>query len=104
MPIAARVVAAANELRRVAKEFQEPRPDTLTIGASQTLARYTLPPVIERFKKAFPKVKLRVKHETLNQLLDLVSSGEADVSLSTAPNSATRTYCPSRATISGGCW
>ena len=56
LPIAAQVVAAAEELRRAAKGLQDVRPNTLTVAASRTLARYTLPPVIERFSKAFPKV------------------------------------------------
>ena len=85
LPIAAQVVAATDELRRAAKGLQELRPNTLTVAASRTLARYRLPPLIERFSKAFPKVKLRVKHGTLTQILHLVTSGEADFSLSTSP-------------------
>ena len=85
LPIIARAVAASDELKRTARQYQAPQPGTLTVAASQTFARYTLPTVVERFSRLHPKVQLRVRHGTLTQLLDLVMSGNADLAISTAP-------------------
>ena len=85
LPIIARAVAASDELKRAAKQYQAPEPGTLTVAASQTLARYTLPTVVQRFSRLHPKVQLRVRHGTLMQILDLVTSGNADLAISTAP-------------------
>ena len=85
LPIIARAVAASDELKRAAKQCQAPQPGTLTVAASQTLARYTLPTVVKRFSKSYPKVQLRMRHGTLMQILDLVTSGNADFAISTAP-------------------
>ncbi len=88
LPVIARAVDAAEELRRAAKAFGEPRPDQLTVAASQTVARYTLPPIVARFSQGHPKVRLRVRHGTLPQIMEMVVSGEADLSLSTRPRHA----------------
>ena len=85
LPIIARAVAASDELKHAARQYQAPQSSTLTVAASQTLARYTLPTVIERFSKLHPKVQLCVRHGALSQLLDLVLSGNADFAISTAP-------------------
>lgn len=85
LPIIARAVEAADELRRAARGLQEPKMGVLTVAASQTIARYTLPPVIERFSKAHRTLRIRVRHGTMPQLIDMVANGEADLSLSTRP-------------------
>ena len=85
LPIIARAVEAADELRRAARGLQEPKVSVLTVAASQTIARYTLPPLVERFSRAHPKLRIRVRHGTMPQLIDMVANGEADLSLSTRP-------------------
>jgi len=85
LPIITRAVAASDELKRAARHYLAPEPSTLTVAASQTLARYTLPAVIERFSKSHPKVQLRVRHGSVMQQMELVMSGNADLAISTAP-------------------
>lgn len=85
VPIAAKVVEAAAELRRAARALQHPFEDTLTVAASGTLARFVLPPILGRFSRSHPSTKLRVRHGPMPQLLDLVASGGADLSVSTRP-------------------
>ena len=85
LPIIARAVDAVDELKRTAREVQSAGNATLTVAASQTIARYMLPPLIERFSRAHPKMKFRLCHGTMPQLISMVAAGEADLSLSTRP-------------------
>jgi LysR family cys regulon transcriptional activator len=89
LPIAARAVDVVEELKRAAQRFQVANPAVLTIAASQTVARCFLPALVQRFSRNHPKVKLRVRHGPLSQLVELVVSGEADFSISTKPGQAT---------------
>ena len=85
LPIIARAVEAVDELQRAARDLQQPKLSVLTVAASQTIARYTLPPLIQRFSRSYPKLRIRVRHGTMPQLIDMVANGEADLSLSTRP-------------------
>lgn len=85
LPIISRAVDAADELKRAARELQNASNAVLTVAASQTIARYMLPPLVERFSRAHPKLRIRLCHGTMPQLIGMVASGEADLSLSTRP-------------------
>lgn len=85
LPIIERAVEAANELQRTARNLNQPRLGVLRVAASQTIARYRLPPLLERFSRSYPKLKIRVQHGTMPQLIEMVVSGEADLALSTRP-------------------
>lgn len=85
LPIIMRAVDAVDELKSAARKIQNASNNALTVAASQTIARYMLPPLIERFSRAHPKLKIRLCHGTMPELIRMVAVGEADLSLSTRP-------------------
>ncbi len=85
LPIITRAVDAVDQLKSTARKIQNASNNALTVAASQTIARYMLPPLIERFSRAHPKLKIRLCHGTMPELIRMVAVGEADLSLSTRP-------------------
>lgn len=85
LPLARRAVSIADDLNRVAKNFAKGSTGSLTIATAHTYARSSLPPIITRFLKQNPQVELRLKQGSLTQILQWVSSREADFSVATAP-------------------
>jgi LysR family cys regulon transcriptional activator len=63
----------------------------LTVATTHTHARYSLPPVVERFAKAYPKVQLTLRQGTPAQACALVADGEADIAICTEPPRDTAT-------------
>src|SRR5579859_7474450 len=77
------VLQHAENLRQIAREFQDKTAGTLTIATTHTQARYALPEVVRRFKRRYPKVHLTLKQGNPRQLAELVLAGEADVAIAT---------------------
>lgn len=57
----------------------------LTIAASHTHARYSLPKVITKFRQKYPQIKLVLRQGNANQVSRWVSTGAADVGISATP-------------------
>src|SRR3954468_14552243 len=55
-----RILGDIANLRAVGAEFAHHAKGTLAVGVTHTQARYALPPVITRFTKLFPDVKLKL--------------------------------------------
>jgi LysR family cys regulon transcriptional activator len=70
-------------LKSVGAEFAHRAKGTLAVGVTHTQARYALPPIVTRFKKRFPDVKLKLLQGNPHQLARMVVTGEADVSIAT---------------------
>jgi LysR family cys regulon transcriptional activator len=78
-----RILADIGNLRAVGAEFAHQAQGTLAVGVTHTQARYALPPIVTRFKKAFPEVKLKLLQGNPHQLARMVLAGEADVAIAT---------------------
>ena len=72
-------------LHRVADQFKAGELGSLIVATSHTHARYLLPPVIESFIRRYPAVRLTLRQGYVGQIVDWLGSGEADLSVSTAP-------------------
>lgn len=83
---ARRALNETENVKRVVNEFLSGDVGDLTVATSHTHARYSLPSVIERFIKRFPRVRLRLRQGTLSQISKWVGAGEADISIA-APSS-----------------
>lgn len=81
-----RMVSDADNLEHIAKDYRAGNAGDLTVATFHTHARYTLPPVIERFTKRFPRVQLRLRQGYLSQIAHWVKNGEADLFVATAPS------------------
>src|ERR1700752_1687026 len=75
--IAERILSEAQNLRRAGEEFANDKLGTLTIAATHTQARYSLPNAVTAFQRRYPKVKRVIPEGNPTQILEQVLSGEA---------------------------
>ncbi|MEQ1720279.1 MAG: HTH-type transcriptional regulator CysB [Nitrosomonas sp.] len=73
----------AENLKRIAQEYNNETDGTLTIATTHTQARYVLPVVIKRFIARHPKIKLTLRQGNPTQVSNMVISGEADIAIAT---------------------
>ncbi len=83
LAIANRVLADAENLRNVGREFTAADVGTLTLATTHTQARYALPRVVTEFKARFPKVRLVMHQGNPPQLAQMVLAGDADIAIAT---------------------
>ncbi|HEY0106107.1 MAG TPA: LysR substrate-binding domain-containing protein [Rhizomicrobium sp.] len=62
----------------------------LVIATTHTQARYVLPDIIEQFVALYPKIKLNVLQVTPPQIVEAITSGQADVGVSPVRSFASR--------------
>lgn len=86
----AQIIKAANlllkdseHLAQIAQDFVAQDAGQLTVAATYTIARYSLPPVLRAFVSRYPKVHISLLQGNPTQVTKLVSSGEAELALST---------------------
>ena len=53
----------------------------LRIGVGDTVSRYLLLPVLERFSEAYPKVELRIHNRVSRESIELLKGGRIDLAL-----------------------
>jgi LysR family cys regulon transcriptional activator len=85
LQVAERILLDIDNLHQIGAEYASPAGGSLTIATTHTHARYSLPPVVERFAKAYPKVQLTLRQGTPAQACVLVADGEADIAICTEP-------------------
>jgi len=78
-----RLLAEADNLRQVGKEFADRDSGSLTIATTHTQARYALPGVVQKFRQSYPKVRLSLQQGSPTQIAEMVSAGQADVAIAT---------------------
>src|SRR5262252_6683504 len=78
-----RLLAEADNLRQVGKEFADRDVGSLTIATTHTQARYALPSVVQQFRAQYPKVRLSLQQGSPTQIADMVIAGQADVAIAT---------------------
>jgi LysR family cys regulon transcriptional activator len=81
--IVERMLIDAKNIKRLAEQFANRDEGSLTIATTHTQARYALPPVVRRFKQAFPKVHLVLHQASPAEIVALLQSGEADIGIAT---------------------
>lgn len=81
--IVERMLIDAKNIKRVAEQFANRDEGSLTIATTHTQARYALPPVVRRFKQAYPKVHLVMHQSGPAEIVALLQSGEADIAIAT---------------------
>lgn len=80
---ARRVMAEVQNIEAVASEQKQPNVGTLVLATTHTQARYVLPEVMKSFSEFHPRVKLAIRHGNPDQIRNMVSSGEADIGITT---------------------
>ncbi len=83
LEIVERVLLDANNIKNLVEQYSKRDEGQLTVVATHTQARYSLPQVITAFKKAFPKVHLKLHQAGPNEIVSLLLNGEADIGVAT---------------------
>lgn len=73
------VVARAKAAAQILDDLAGLKRGSLTLGASQTVANYWLPPRIETFRRTYPGIDLRVRIANTKQVAHAVIQGDADL-------------------------
>lgn len=77
------LLAGAENLKRLSQHYTQQDQGSLVIATTHNQARYALPPVLVRFAKLFPQVKIELKQGTPKYVADALIRGEADVGVAT---------------------
>lgn len=80
---AERVLREIEMIRRIGEEHSQQDEGTLTVATTHTQACYALPKVISGFLNQYPKVQLRIRQGTPQQIADMVESDDADLAIAT---------------------
>ncbi len=89
--IAERILLDSNNIKNLAAQYTTRDEGRLTVAATHTQARYSLPKVITEFKREFPKVHLKLDQAGPNEIVSMLLNGEADIGVATeALHDATR--------------
>jgi len=83
LAIARRIVNDVDNLSRLGEELAAVAQGDFVIATTHTQARYTLPDVVERFQRAYPKVRLSLRQGTPAQCCELVLRRQADIAICT---------------------
>ncbi|AOA57682.1 CysB family HTH-type transcriptional regulator [Acinetobacter larvae] len=83
LSIVERMLIDADNIKRLADDFNKVDEGTLTIATTHTQARYVLPPIVNAFKKHFPKVHLILQQASPVEIAELLSMGLADIGIAT---------------------
>ncbi|GAA5011176.1 CysB family HTH-type transcriptional regulator [Acinetobacter puyangensis] len=81
--IVERMLVDADNIKRLADDFNRVDEGTLTIATTHTQARYVLPPIVSQFKKLFPKVHLILQQASPTEITEMLLQGEADIGIAT---------------------
>lgn len=87
----ARVSAAMEQLTAAEEELAQDKSlerGVVSIGASETALHGLLLPVLERYHKAYPNIRLRVTNDSTPQAIDAVQKGRVDFAVVTTPTDA----------------
>ncbi|MDS4040939.1 MAG: CysB family HTH-type transcriptional regulator [Candidatus Competibacter sp.] len=81
--IVRRMLLDARNIRQLAEQFSNRDQGKLRVATTHTQARYALPPVVGRFKAAFPKVHLALHQASPAEIAAMLLAGEADIGIAT---------------------
>lgn len=81
--IVKRMLMDAKNIRQLAAQFSSRDEGSLRVATTHTQARYALPPIVGRFKAAFPKVHLALHQGGPSEIVAMLLTGEADIGIAT---------------------
>lgn len=78
-----RMLLDAANIKRLAEHYSNRDEGRLTVATTHTQARYALPQVVTAFKRAFPKVHLKLHQGSPDEIVQMLLHGEADIGVAT---------------------
>ena len=82
---AKRVTTSAADLVAAVKDIHTPDRGDVWVGCVTPLALYTLPPLLARFSRVWPDVRLHVKTGGIEETVERILSNDVDVGFVTMP-------------------
>ncbi|MEV0645490.1 LysR substrate-binding domain-containing protein [Phytomonospora sp. NPDC050363] len=89
LPIARRILADADTARREVNELVGLRRGRVRLGATPSLAAALVPPVLRRFRAAYPGIELHIEQSGSHDLVRHLTGGELDLALIIVPEQGT---------------
>ena len=83
LEIVERILRDTRNIKRVAEQFSQRDEGRLTVTTTHTQARYSLPPVVAKFRQAFPKVHLSLYQGGPQEIVSMLKDGQADIGIAT---------------------
>ena len=83
LPSIERALQEIESLKKIGNDYAGQEQGKLTIAATHTQARYSLPEAIALFKQQFPKINLSILQGNPSQVADMVMHGQADIGIAT---------------------
>jgi LysR family cys regulon transcriptional activator len=78
-----RMLLDAGNIKRLAEQYSNRDEGRLTVATTHTQARYALPAVVTEFKRAYPKVHLKLHQGSPNEIVQMLLDGQADIGVAT---------------------
>ncbi|NMG43711.1 CysB family HTH-type transcriptional regulator [Aromatoleum toluvorans] len=78
-----RMLLDAGNIKRLAEQYSNREEGRLTVVTTHTQARYALPRVVTEFKKAFPKVHLKLHQGSPEEIVSMLLDSQADIGIAT---------------------
>lgn len=78
-----RMLMDAKNIKSLADQYSLRDQGNLTVVTTHTQARYALPAIVGAFKKAFPKVHLKLHQGSPEEIVAMLNDGEADLGIAT---------------------
>ena len=75
------IMEEVEKIRSLAADFYQDEEGMLTIGATNTQARYVLPDVLGQLRKQYPKVRLNLHQGTSEQIADMMQRNQIDFAI-----------------------
>lgn len=83
LKIVERMLIDSDNIKRLADDFNQKDEGTLILATTHTQARYILPPIVNTFKKTFPKVHLTLQQGSPSEIAEMLLNGQADIGIAT---------------------
>ena len=83
LAMAGRMLSEAQNMKRVGADYAAESSGMLSIATTHTQARYTLPPVIQRFVQRHPAIRLHIQQGSPLQVANWILDGSADLGIAT---------------------
>ncbi len=81
--IVERLLLEAQNIKQLGQQFASRDAGKLSIVTTHTQARYALPTVVSRFRKAFPKVHMVLHQSSPAEIAAMLLDGRADIGIAT---------------------
>ena len=83
LPFVERILLDTHNIKRLGEQFAQKDRGHLAVATTHTQARYALPPVVTRFKQAFPKVHLELHQGGPQEIVAMLRNGQVDIGIAT---------------------